>query len=117
MTIGRTILATCASALVLAAPAVAGGAATVGYEPAAPAKACMTKPLQSPDNAAQSRASAGDWWKTPSQSEMTMRMPSSRNPNDFATPLTTFPTVFEQPRDNDGKKTVTLSVSTCDGRA
>lgn len=117
MTIGRTILATWASALVLVAPAVAAAPATIGYEPAAAAKACTTKALQSPNNGAQPRPSAGDWWKTPSQSQMTMQMPSGRNPNDFATPLTTFPTVFEQPRDNDNKKPVTLSVSTCDGRA
>lgn len=117
MTIGRTILAACASALVLVAPAVAGSPAIVSYQPDAAAKACTTKALQSPNNGTQSRPSANEWWKSPAQSQMTMRIPNGRDPNDFANAMTMFPTVFEQPRDNDGKKNVTLSVSTCDSGA
>lgn len=113
MNFRRTTSAICASAAVaLLAPASVSAARTVAY--VTPAQACTTKDAQKSNAAVQPKPNP-NWWTGTPQSQMTARMPSGRNPNDFSTPLTTFPTVYTQPVDKNGVAKIAIPLSTCNG--
>jgi hypothetical protein len=103
--VGRAFLAVIAAGVALVAPATARGATIVAY---------ITPGQAKPNINAQKPTANPNWWMGTPQTQMTTRVPSGKNPNDYPT-LQTFPTVSTQPVDKSSGANVSLPVSTCAG--